>query len=117
MRFISDLIAIDQYIGGETSLPFPEFILAIVILTAFTGLFLLGVKESSGVTLTICAFHCLTMFMLVIAAIIHWAKEGSDVISENWNTVPSSIGSLPRSIFNGICIGLLGVTGFESVPA
>jgi amino acid transporter len=88
-----------------------------LILTVFTGLFLLGVRESSGVTLSICVFHCLTMLMLVVASIIHWAKEGNEIVSANWQTGPSGSSGISQSIFNGICIGLLGVTGFESAPA
>jgi hypothetical protein len=46
-----------QYINGEISLPFPELVLTIIILGGFTGLLLFGVRESSNVTLGICAFH------------------------------------------------------------
>jgi amino acid transporter len=91
--------------------------MAIVILAAFTGLFLFGVRESSGVTLSICIFHCMTMFTLIVACVIHWVRDGNGVISENWKTGPSGSSGIARAIFNGICIGLLGVTGFESAPA
>lgn len=106
-----------QYIRGEVSLPFPELVLALIILIAFSGLLLLGVRESSGVTLSICVLHCLTIFTLVVASIVHWAKEGNQVIHYNWTRAPSGTGRIARSVFYGICTGLLGVTGFESAPA
>jgi hypothetical protein len=57
------------------------------------------------------------MFALVVASFVHWGKEGNTVIAENWKAAPSGGTHIARSIFNGICIGLLGVTGFESPPA
>ncbi|KAI5454120.1 hypothetical protein NCC49_005110 [Naganishia albida] len=105
-----------SYIKGEVSLPFPDLTLTIIILVAFTGLLLFGVRESSSVTLGICSFHCLTMLVLVITAVVHWARAGSQVLADNWRASPSGSGRIARSIFNGICIGLLGVTGFESAP-
>lgn len=117
-------------------LPFPDLTLTIIILVAFTGLLLFGVRESSSVTLGICSFHvsavetrpnldsqpasfraqCLTVLILVLTAVVHWAKTGSEILVENWQASPSGSGKIARSIFNGICIGLLGVTGFESAP-
>jgi amino acid transporter len=40
-------------------------------------------------------------------------SNGTSNLAANWEQRPSSVG---RAIFNGVCIGFLGVTGFECTP-
>ena len=54
------------------------------------------------------------MTILVIFSIVAWSKDGTSTLTANWEQRPSNIG---RAIFNGVCIGFLGVTGFECTPA
>ena len=55
------------------------------------------------------------MSALFIASIVAWAKMGNSQIRDNWHrgTESSSTTPIPRQIFDGICIGMLGLTGFE----
>lgn len=75
-----------------------------------------GVENGKVLTKILCT-QCLTMLALFIAAVVHWGKEGNAIISSNWSARPVGGASIAKSIFDGICIGLLGVTGFESTPA
>lgn len=54
------------------------------------------------------------MVTLAIAAIIAWSKVGNQQLRENWlaGQAPSAR-EIAHQIFNGICIGMLGLTGFE----
>ncbi|KAG8678332.1 hypothetical protein FRC08_017860, partial [Ceratobasidium sp. 394] len=40
-----------------------------------------------------------------------------DVMRGNWELRPKGSSGIARSIFNGVCIGFLGVTGFECTPS
>ncbi|KAG6833272.1 hypothetical protein H0H87_009447 [Tephrocybe sp. NHM501043] len=54
----------------------------------------------------------------MVTACVHWAKTGSKQLQDNWH-----IGSAPSArmiahdIFNGVCLGMLGLTGFECTPS
>lgn len=125
------------YLEGESVLPFPSYWLTIIVLIGFTVICLSGVKESVGLAFSMLCLHVrtnfhpedvdirsfdlatqiVTMTVLVITAIVHWARTGNEVIAQNWHDDPASgAGALFRSIFFGVCIGLLGLTGFECVP-
>jgi len=54
------------------------------------------------------------MAILFVFSIVAWSKDGTLNLAANWEQRPSSVG---RAIFNGVCIGFLGVTGFECTPA
>jgi len=122
------------YLAGEVSnLGVPHAVLAMGVLV---GLCLIGffqVKESSTVTLTFTMVHVsvsrpgfsssstdtfapkfLSMAILFTFSIAAWSKEGTSILAANWEQRPSNVG---RAIFNGVCIGFLGVTGFECTPA
>jgi hypothetical protein len=54
------------------------------------------------------------MAALMIASVVTWIQHGNDTLRNNWNAgQPGSASGVARDIFNGICLGLLGVTGFE----
>ncbi|KAJ9105384.1 hypothetical protein QFC21_001753 [Naganishia friedmannii] len=103
-----------SYIKGEVTLPFPDLVLTIIILGAFTGLLLFGIRESSSVTLGICALHCVTILILVITACVHWAASGSDVLKQNWQSSPSGGSNIARpeaypAVLRNLIIGALTI--------
>ena len=90
------------------------FIITIIILIGFSMICLLGLRESSTLTLSIFTLHAVTMAVVMVTSIIMWGKGGSQTLIDNWTSIPDPEGSNPAHlIFNGLCIGLLGVTGFE----
>lgn len=66
---------------------------------------------------TIVGSQLITMTALFFASVIMWARTGSDVLRLNWALRPQGSSHIARAIFNGICIGFLGVTGFECTPS
>ncbi|KAH7915894.1 amino acid permease-domain-containing protein [Hygrophoropsis aurantiaca] len=107
-----------SYLAGEVSLPFPPYVGAIIVFVIFTAISLCGLKESSRVAFGILALHAVTMIILIIASIVAWARLGSSQLKENWEAgQAASAGAIVHEIFNGICIGMLGLTGFECAPA
>ena len=58
----------------------------------------------------------MTMVTLVIFSGISWARLGSGILMANWQLRPREPLAILRDIFNGICIGFLGVSGFECTP-
>ncbi len=55
------------------------------------------------------------MLALFIASVVEWAKVGNDRLRDTWHhgTMNSNGTHIPRQIFDGVCIGMLGLTGFE----
>lgn len=121
-----------SYLGGEVSLPFPVVVGSLIILIIFTLISLSGLRESARIALTLLSLHVsgnrtsvpnmakcglkgITMAVLFIASIIAWGKNGNAQIRQNWHDgrLNSPSHNTPREIFNGICIGVLGLTGFE----
>jgi amino acid transporter len=103
------------YLAAEVSLPsrLTPFIITIIILVAFSLICILGLRESSTITLSIFTFHAITMLVVLITSFVMWGKGGSQTLIDNWN-IPDPEGSNPiLMIVKGVCIGLLGVTGFE----
>ncbi|GJJ13232.1 hypothetical protein Clacol_007483 [Clathrus columnatus] len=47
---------------------------------------------------------------------VFWARNGSSILKSNWDLRPKDALHTVRAIFNGICVGFLGVTGFETTP-
>ncbi|KAI5477825.1 amino acid transmembrane transporter [Pseudohyphozyma bogoriensis] len=105
------------YIADQVSVPFNEAWLCVLIVL-FVGIVgLLGVKESAGVQTGLLSFHLGCMAALFIAACVHWGKIGNEVLRQNWHSEqPGSASGIASQIFMGVCIGFLGVTGFESTP-
>lgn len=104
------------YLAAEVELPnqLSPFLLTIVILIGFSLICLLGLKESSTLTLSIFTLHSVTMFVVMLMSFIMWGKMGSQTLIDNWKSVPDPDGTSPVvMVLKGVCIGLLGVTGFE----
>jgi hypothetical protein len=92
-------------------------LLPIFILILFSGVCLLGIRESSGVALTIISFHLITMIVLALTSIIRWGINGNSVLAENWTAAqPGSASEIARQIFYGVSLGFLGNTGTSHVP-
>ncbi|KAF7440164.1 hypothetical protein PC9H_000508 [Pleurotus ostreatus] len=107
-----------SYLSGEVALPFPAWVGAAFILVVFTFLSLTGVRESARLALAMLSFHILTMIVLMIAAAVHWAHTGNEMLRDNWNAGKASSSSgMAHQIFNGVCLGVLGLTGFETTPS
>ncbi|KAE9408697.1 AAAP amino acid permease [Gymnopus androsaceus JB14] len=107
-----------SYLAGEVELPFPEFVGVILILVIFTLVSLSGIKESARVALCVLSFHMTAMTVLVIAGFVHWRRIGNAQITQNWHDgKASSASEIAKQIFNGFCLGMLGLTGFECTPA
>ena len=57
------------------------------------------------------------MIVLIIVASIHWRKIGIQQLTDNWNlwraTSSTSTSGIAKQIYFGICLGMLGLTGFE----
>ncbi|OAD04682.1 hypothetical protein MUCCIDRAFT_139963, partial [Mucor lusitanicus CBS 277.49] len=105
------------YLAAEVVLPsnLTPFVITIIILIGFSMICLLGLRESSTLTLSIFTMHAVTMAVVMVTSVIMWGKGGSQTLIDNWTRIPDPEGSNPAQlIFNGLCIGLLGVTGFES---
>jgi hypothetical protein len=54
------------------------------------------------------------MTALMIASAVAWARTGMGVLRGNWELRPTDGSGIARSIFNGVCIGFLGVTGMPT---
>ncbi|KAK7040709.1 hypothetical protein VNI00_009615 [Paramarasmius palmivorus] len=107
-----------SYLAGEVSLPFPEYVVAVLVIGAFTLISLSGIKESARLALCVLTIHVLTLVALMVAAFVHWSAIGNSQIKANWDAGSAHSGTtIARQIFNGFCLGVLGLTGFECVPA
>jgi hypothetical protein len=124
-----------SYLAGEVSLPFPVYVGAAFVFVLFTFVSLAGLRESARVATGVLAMHVsydvsyclvpafdhllwnkvLVMFALIVASFIAWGRGGIAQLSSNWSLghVGLSPAAIARQVFNGICIGMLGLTGFE----
>lgn len=103
------------YLAAEVTLPekLTPFLLTIIILIVFSLICILGLRESSTLTLSIFSLHLVTMLAVMITSFVMWGKSGSQTLKDNW-AIPDPPDSNPAlMIARGVCIGLLGVTGFE----
>ncbi|KAF8531277.1 amino acid permease-domain-containing protein [Gautieria morchelliformis] len=107
-----------SYLRGEftSSLTVSEASITIALLTVLAILCLVNVRKSSTLTLSFFFIHLLTMAILMVASVIVWSRHGSDTLRSNWDLRPRGTSNTARAIFNGICVGFLGVTGFETTP-
>ncbi|KAF8152993.1 amino acid permease-domain-containing protein [Crassisporium funariophilum] len=109
------------YLAGEVrGLPFPEWVGAMVVLVLFTLVSLSGMRESARIALAVLVLHLITMVMLIIASSIHWGQIGTAQLKSNWHQDRAShpsARSVAKQIYYGICLGMLGLTGFECTPS
>ncbi|KAH7928884.1 hypothetical protein BV22DRAFT_1030277 [Leucogyrophana mollusca] len=107
-----------SYLAGEVSLPFPAYVGTIIVFVIFTAISLSGLKESSRIAFGVLALHVVTMMVLIVASVIAWAQLGTSQLRENWVAGQApSLSAAVHEVFNGVCIGMLGLTGFECAPA
>ena len=57
----------------------------------------------------------MTMGTLFVASAVTWGRQGNEQIRLNWHNGIQTLSAndVAHHIFNGICIGVLGLTGFE----
>ncbi|KZT26173.1 hypothetical protein NEOLEDRAFT_1177956 [Neolentinus lepideus HHB14362 ss-1] len=107
-----------SYLAGEVTLPFPTFVGTILVITIFTAVSLSGMKESARVAFAVLSLHVITMLVIWTASAVSWGRIGSQLLKENWAAgQAASSASIGHQLFNGVCIGMLGLTGFECTPA
>ncbi|KAI6002150.1 amino acid permease-domain-containing protein [Pisolithus albus] len=106
------------YLAGELVIPFPIYVGTLLVFVLFTAVSLAGLKESARVASGVLSFHLLTMIILVICSVVTWASLGPSQLKANWAVghAETHLGVLSR-IFNGACVSMLGLTGFECAPA
>ncbi|KAF8635626.1 hypothetical protein AX15_000265 [Amanita polypyramis BW_CC] len=109
------------YLAGEVkSLPFPEWVVVAILLLIFTAVSLTGIKESARIALIVLSLHMATMITLIVAAIVYWGKIGIGQLRDNWkqgHATATSAAAILKQVYYGLCLGMLGLTGFECVPA
>ncbi|KAJ7122407.1 amino acid permease-domain-containing protein [Mycena epipterygia] len=107
-----------SYLSGEVALPFPSFIAAAVVFGIFALVSLSGLKESSRLALVVLSFHGATMLTLAVMATVHWVKIGNTQLRQNWEQGQApNWPAVARQLFNGFCLGMLGLTGIECTPS
>ncbi|KAG0290877.1 hypothetical protein BGZ98_003260 [Dissophora globulifera] len=107
-----------SYLSSQFTLPsaFGVFPLTIVVIIVFGIITFIGVRESSTVASCIFVGHLITVAVIMVTALIHWIRNGNDILISNWQT-PHPDTNVARLIWDGFCLGLLGVTGFESAES
>jgi hypothetical protein len=56
------------------------------------------------------------MAVLMVMSVVAWGRSGNRQIGDNWNRGRATCtlaGCIVHQIFNGVCLGMLGLTGFE----
>jgi amino acid transporter len=103
-----------SYLAGEVAFPFPPFVGAALVLLIFALVSLTGLKESVRIAFGVLAFHVATMTALGIAAVVYWARTGNAQLQQNWTEWQApSRSAIARQLFDGFCLGMLGLTGIE----
>ncbi|KAI0029916.1 amino acid permease-domain-containing protein [Vararia minispora EC-137] len=108
------------YLSGEFHhLSTSPAVVTVALLIGLTLLSLAGLRESATASALIYVFHAVTMSVLAVASVVHWARTDphSEVLRANWATRPEGAAATVRAIFYGCCVSFLGVTGFECTPA
>ncbi|KAI6015111.1 amino acid permease-domain-containing protein [Pisolithus orientalis] len=99
------------YLAGELAIPFPLYVGTLLVFVLFTAVSLAGLRESARVASGVLSFH-------VVASVVTWAFIGSSQLKANWTAGHAETPvSVLRHVFNGACVGMLGLTGFECAPA
>ncbi|KAI0689016.1 amino acid permease-domain-containing protein [Cytidiella melzeri] len=108
-----------SYLAGEVKLPFPIVVGTLLVFAIFTGVSLSGLRESARIALVVLTIHLITMLALFLASMVAWGRTGNSQISHNWHAGRQNLSAddIVRQVFDGICIGILGVTGFECIPS
>ncbi|EJD46997.1 hypothetical protein AURDEDRAFT_113597 [Auricularia subglabra TFB-10046 SS5] len=105
------------YIEGDVDLPFSPVWLTVILLLLFSIVAASGLRESASLAFVILAIHVVTMIALMLASIVSWARHGNAVLTANWAAArPPGVADALRSIFYGVCLSFLGMTGFECTP-
>ncbi|KAI8893869.1 amino acid permease-domain-containing protein [Globomyces pollinis-pini] len=101
---------------GSLPLSLSQYHVTILLLFLFSIIHFFGIRESSKVALGIFVLHSVTMVILMICSVVKWVSIGNIQLSKNWDfqMMTTSDYQIPTHIFRGVCLGLLGVTGFES---
>ena len=90
----------------------PVLPVTIALLLVFMGLVIMGIGESSKVAMIIFLFHLLSLIVLCSFCLIHFAKNGTDILLSNFR-LPIE-GSIFSALFLGFSAAMLGISGFES---
>ncbi|CAK5282919.1 unnamed protein product [Mycena citricolor] len=107
-----------SYVAGEVALPFPDFVGAAVVLLVFAVVSFTGLKESARISFVVLAFHMSTMAVLSVCAVVCWGRQGNEQLRTNWVHGQAKDGwTVARQLFNGFCLGMLGLTGIECAPS
>ncbi len=83
----------------------------IVLMAIFMTLTIIGIQESSRVSVGIFLFHLASLTLLVAVIGIYLSRHGLSVLSLNMATPTESV---PKALFFGFAAALLGISGFES---
>ena len=83
----------------------------IVLMAIFMALTIIGIQESSRVSVGIFLFHLASLTLLVAVIGIYLSRHGLSVLSLNMATPTESV---PKALFFGFAAALLGISGFES---
>lgn len=83
----------------------------IVLMAIFMALTIVGIQESSRVSVGIFLFHLASLTLLVAVIGIYLSRHGLSVLSLNLATPTESV---PKALFFGFAAALLGISGFES---
>lgn len=91
----------------------PIVIATIVLLGIFMGLSIIGIGESSKVTIAIFIFHLTSLVILTSFTVFYLFQNGFEVFFQNHN-LPIKDGSITTALFFGFSAAMLGISGFES---
>ena len=116
------------YISGEAtntqgSAVIDGKLISVLLLVGLSVFCLAGIRDSSTVALCMFSLHVGSMFALLFAACVAWARMGNETMTANWRlgiaelTSPNGGKGLARAIFDGICVAFVGLTGFECTPS
>jgi amino acid transporter len=84
----------------------------VALLASFAVLTILGISESSRVATGIFLLHMSTMAMLLVAGIVRFAGQGTEILRVNLET--PTPGGMTKALFFGFSAAMLGISGFES---
>ncbi|TPX63091.1 hypothetical protein CcCBS67573_g08769 [Chytriomyces confervae] len=84
------------------------------LLAIFGLLAMMGARESSSVSIAILCTHMVTMLLVAIACFHQFRTTGTSILASNFQTSSISPRGWPMDLFLGYCVGMLGVTGFET---
>jgi amino acid transporter len=84
----------------------------IALLASLAILTILGISESSRVATGIFLLHMSTMAILLVAGIVQFAGQGTEILRINLET--PTPGGMTKALFFGFSAAMLGISGFES---